>query len=71
MKPTNNFINPPHPRHYLHEHFTNKFIVHWNCLWGGRVYEIVDFYRKLLVNPPLQIRLVTSTLELFVGRAGL
>jgi hypothetical protein len=29
---------------------------------GGRVYEIVDFYHKLLVNPPLQIRLETINL---------
>ncbi len=42
-----------------------KFVgerVHFDCLWGGRVYEIVAFYHKLLVNPPLQIRLVTSNL---------
>ena len=51
MKPTNNIINPPHPRPYLHEHFTNKLMVHLYC-WWGRVYGIMDFYRKLLVNPP-------------------
>ncbi|TAE57224.1 MULTISPECIES: hypothetical protein, partial [unclassified Microcoleus] len=55
MKSTNNLINPPHPRDYLDEHFTNK--LWYICIVGGRgrVYEIIHFYRKLLVNPPLQI----------------
>ncbi|MEG4804810.1 hypothetical protein QUB63_29665 [Microcoleus sp. ARI1-B5] len=28
-------------------------MVHFYCLWG-RVYNIIHFYHKWLVNPPLQ-----------------
>ncbi len=65
MKPTNNLINPPCPRDCLYAQLIDKFSCIYIVGGAGRVYEIVHFFRELLVNPPLQIGCIY-----IVGGAG-